>query len=229
MPNRINRKLAQVAVFSSLLGTFVLGLGIAMTILFHHGAASGPYLLQNHFVSELGWVNRSPLARVFNGSMAVGSLFFAPIVWALGSYLRTGLGYAATVFSLLSIAAARAVGFLPMDSIAPHLLAAMLFFVAWMIAVALFTIAFWQDESGPYSKLLAGLGVAAFFSCLLLLLLPKDSLVAAILAVQHHQNFIRPEIWWLAVMEWTLVIFVWLWMLAATAFVWHTRADKTSP
>lgn len=158
----------------------------------------------------------------------MGCLLFAPVFYALSLYFRTRLGWTATAFGLTALVAASAVGLFPMDHIEHHLVAALLFFISWVSAAALFTVAFWQDKN-RYSMLLVAIGTAALIPCALLLVFPKDSLIAAIRATQHHEPFYRPDIWWLAVMEWMVVFWMWLWMLACALFVWSARDRTPSP
>lgn len=219
----MNSLAIRAATFGTILGTVILAWGIAASILFHGVNQAGPFSLLNHFVSELGWISRSPLAPVFNGSVAVGSLFFAPVMWALGLHFHTRLGYIAAGCGLASIAAASAVGWLSMDDIQPHLMATLLYFCAWLATVSLFTRAFCQEKSSKGSRIMVALGLLSILSCLLLLACPKNSLITAIQAIQRHEPFYRPEIWWLAVIEWVVVFCMWLWIAAVTTLLWWTR------
>lgn len=221
--DRIHRRTAFIALACATAGNALLIVGILTAVLLHPGDATGPFHVRNHFVSELGWSSRAPLAWLFNAAIAVGSLLFIPVVYALHAYFRTRLGLIATVFGIGALLFASAVGLFPMDAISSHLVVSTLFFVGWMIAVALFTVAFFREATGKERPTMVATGIAALGSCLLLLFSPKDSLVAAIHAVQRNEFFHRPGIWWLAVVEWGVVLCAWMWMLAATAVVWNAR------
>ena len=159
-------------VAAGIVGTAILASGITLAIRAHTNDPANPFLLRNRFVSELGWVARSPLARVFNVSITLGALLFAPVLHALRSRSRTRLGLLAERLGIASIVAASGVGLCPMDKLKPHFVVTLIFFCTWPVAVALFTIVFWRDRTSRESKLLVPVGVDALHSCLLLLIWP---------------------------------------------------------
>lgn len=200
--------------------------GVAVAWMAHGGGGSERFFFWNHFVSELGWEGHSPRAQVYNGMLAAGSLFFAPVSQALGFYFGTRRGRVAAGLGVAATLAACGVGLFPMNRIAPHLAATGILFALCLGAIGLFTAEFWRERGKKFSWMMLGMGGLVAFFCVLLLLAPKGDLLAAIRAVAQQQPFYRPEIWWPAVAEWMLVLSVWLWMAMATGVLWSGRSRR---
>ena len=206
-------------VAAGVLGASILAGGVTLAIRARAKNPADPFLLQNRFVSELGWMAQSPLARVFNGSIVLGALLFVPVLHALRFRSRTRQNLLAERLGMVSIAAASGVGLCPMDNLKSHFAVTLVLFCTWPVTVALFTIGFWRDRTSRESKVMLPMGFAVLLSCVLLLISPKRSLFAAIRALFHKEPFTRPEIWWPAIFEWAVVFFTWLWMASATALL----------
>ena len=63
--------------------------------------------------------------------------------------------------------------------------------------------------------------IIGIFSCLIgaaFLAFPKESVIRAI---QQLDEFQRPQIWWLAILEWCVVASALLWASAAVLVLWR--------
>ena len=67
-----------------LCGTVLIGLAILISAVSYRGKRGETFSLLNYFISELGEVGVSRLARVFNYSMIIGGLLLVPYIIGLG-------------------------------------------------------------------------------------------------------------------------------------------------
>ncbi|CAN5450878.1 DUF998 domain-containing protein [soil metagenome] len=173
-----------------------------------------PYSCLNHFISELGWPERSSMAWLFNGNLMVGSLLFAPLLYMLGRHLRTRFGYVAMLVGFCSLLFAGAIGYFPiMKHLKPHLWVAFLSFAGWGATGLLFAVAFWARPGGRRAVFMILAGAFAFLVVAAFLLWPKGDLPSVILMLKSDH---RPVIWWPAVLEWGVLVSFYLWVVAAS-------------
>jgi hypothetical membrane protein len=72
-----------VGIGAGLIGASVLTLGSVITGFAYHGTEDERYSPFNHWVSELGELDVSRLAPLFNASLVIGGLLFAVFMFAL--------------------------------------------------------------------------------------------------------------------------------------------------
>lgn len=146
MPN-IN-PLNLVYPISTLAGVVVLVAGMMISALAYRGKQGERYSMLNHFISELGEVGVSRLARVFNISMVLAGVLFVPMMIGLGFLLDTPWAKMGMVAGLVAAVACICIGFFPMNIIKPHTTAALTYFRSGLVTVLLFTIAIFAQPGG---------------------------------------------------------------------------------
>lgn len=222
-PNRITLP-ASFAIF----GGIIFALGICMSASNFEGFSSDEYSLTNHFISELGWTRVSPLAIFFNSGLVICCLAYFPMMWMLGREIRTRLGYIAMISGFLMLGAGAAVGFLPLDALKPHLIAAFVFFWAFLITAVLFLLAFMPRWNRNPSRSMVVVGCISAAVLLSFLIFPKDSTIRFI---KDPAGFERPDFWGLVILEWSVLFSVYLWGLTAVSVLWlrgRARQDLAS-
>jgi len=214
-----------LAIITAFAGAIFLFTGTLASVISYNNLNIVPYSFANHFVSELGWTKASRTAWLFNWSLVVGTIAFLPMMIALGRHIRTRLGYVAVGFGLCAMLAASCVGVLPMGNLRPHLWAALIFFLAWFMTTVLFTLAFCPYWNPKPSRSMVASGMLCCLFCLAFFVFPKDSLARAIQQVGSG-TFQRPHIWWLAVMEWCVVLSSVVWASTVVSVLWRNRLSR---
>lgn len=219
MKETLRRPLVFLALISAMIGVIILLSGISTSVRAHSQLNSEGYSFANHFVSELGWHERSPKADYFNWSLGIFFILSLPLITILGFQIRTPLGVAATVCGVYMLLAGVAVAIFPMDhpqlpTTKAHLRAASAFFPAFLVTMALFTAAFLSHKEKAVRTLMVFAGLVCIVFALSFLLIPKDSIGRL---MKNIEQFQRPQIWWLAAVEWGILGSGLLWGMAAAA------------
>jgi hypothetical membrane protein len=204
------RGLDRLAACSGIVSAGAIGLGSVVTAVVYRGADGEPYSPLNHFVSELGELAHSELARVFNVSLIVGGVCFAVFMSGLAASRPGRLGLIAGGVGVVAGIGGSFVGVFPMDYVRQHGLAAMTFFNLGWIAVGLASIDFvvHRDPRFPRGLAIAGLAsVAAFIGFLREL----DASTDASGGVASPE--VRPEVWALPTLEWLTIIGIVGWVM----------------
>lgn len=201
----------------ALAGAVLQLLGIVASAIAYSYTNIEPYSCLNHFISELGWPQRSNLAWLFNANLTVGSLLYAPLIYALARQLRSGLGYLAMVVGFCSLLSAAGIGCYPiMQHLRPHLLVAFLFFSTWGATALLFALAVGRSPRQRWSNFVIITGCIAFVAAMSFLLWPKGDLPTVLRMLKSDY---RPFFWWPAALEWGVLVSFYLWILAVSLFL----------
>jgi hypothetical protein len=163
-----------LATLAAPLGVVLLIVGVFLSVIsFDHNNAN-PYSCWNHVISELGFPYASPLTCVFNATVVVSSLLFLPMLYQLGTFLRTRLGYMAIGCGFVTFLALSALGVLGLRQdflhspyvflrfFKIHMAIAGVFFLGWLATVTMLTIAFCGHWKDPLSRLMAIVGMVSF-------------------------------------------------------------------
>ena len=213
----------------------IVGTGIAIAA-FTSGA-SGGYSPLNHFVSELTSPTLSPKAGVMSAALALGSLLSLPALGALAQVIGGRLARVALVCAVVSSGAVVALAFAPMENLGPHLHAALVFFWSWLLTVFFFGLALLRRFSFRAAPVLC---LASAFSLLasaaFLTILTTAGILSGVKSIQLEPRQIlewlrtapRPAVWEVAVLEWRVVLFVFIWVISALRFLEKT-ARSTAP
>ena len=175
----------------------------------------------HNFVSELGSA-KSSAAAIFNRSLLISGPMIFAMVFTLGIRLRTRLGVAAIVTGFGALAGLIGVGLESMDSLIPHLIAALCYFWGWLATALLFTIACWRRH---HSIVFASLGTLAATGAFLAVL--THALLGFVKMTSHEITaFRRPIFWDIAILEWCVVLSFFAWALTVIV---HLRRDQLTP
>ena len=204
-------------------GGIFLAAGILLSASDFSGFSGEPYSITNHFISELGWKRVSPSAAFFNVGLVICCLAYLPMMWTLGREIGTRPGYVAMVSGIMMLGAGVAVGLLPIDDLKPHLIAAAAFFWSFLVTAILFSFAFLPRWNRVPSGKMVTAGVIASLCLVSFLVFPKES---AVRFIADPASFLRPDFWWLVILEWSVLFSVYLWGLTAIFVLWSRERAK---
>lgn len=200
-------------------GSALILLGCLAAALPYRGRDGETYSLLNHFISELGEVGVSRLARVFNAGMILGGLLFLPFIGGLGVTLRSTWGYLGMAAGLLAAGSAILVGVFSMERLEPHRRAAMTFFRSGLLTVIFFTVAVFAQRAGqrviPLGVNFFGILAIGAYSAFLVIVSRKQN-------KKGQENYlldptakkVRPRFWRTAFLEWLLFFSTLAWFLS---------------
>lgn len=225
MIDLLQLKLALLASFKSfgLLGCAVIVLSELVAALAYTGKRQEPYSVLNHFISELGEIGVSRLARVFNGGLIAGGVLLVPFVIGLGLYLGSPwalLGILAGVWAAVSCAL---VGCFPMNTLTPHIRAAVSYFRSGLVMVLLFTLAILAQPDDrilipKIADLFGVISVLAYASFLFLLgRQPVGTEATETLDPNVVQE--RPRFWLTPAIEWAVLFSTILWFFSIAVYI----------
>ena len=218
----------KVASVSGLAGTTIIVLGSIITASAYEGRAGESYSLLNHFISELGEVGVSELARVFNTCLFTGGLGLTVFLLGLAGYLGGRFGLLYGLVGLVTGVSGSLVGVFPMNNLATHVAVASLFFRMGLVATALFSIYVLfvrQDKFPKWTSIPGVLTVSCFISYLTIgiLTLPPGR----VLALPAH--FKRPDIWLVPLFEWTVFLSVLFWVVVVSLYLYRQQKNLKQP
>jgi hypothetical membrane protein len=218
----VSPNLERASALAGIVGASAIAVGSAVTALAYTGTAGQPYSPLNHWISELGQTGVSELAAVFNIALVVGGICFVVFMTGL-RLVRTGrfAWVYGTIGAVAGVAGAY-VGIFPMNRLEQHTLAALAFFNLGWIAVALASLDFVRRPDPRFPRWLAyigGLTVVAFVS-FLAVAIPLAG--GAGLGAPDP----RPEIWFVAILEWAALVGILLWVLATGWTWWRALGNR---
>ncbi len=199
-------------------GSIVLLACVLVPMFVYVGRAGQRYSPLNHFISELGEVDVSRLAPVFNIGLVTAGALYVPFVLGLGASVGGWWAAAGTVVGLVSAVSVAGVGVFPMNNLPPHIAAAMTFFRTGLATVLLFGIAIQRqraerrvvDRRANVAGVAAALAYAAF---LVVIQVRPDG------GSDFHSGLpaIRPAVWPSAVLEWSILVGMVAWFFVVGA------------
>lgn len=192
-----------LAIVSAILGVMSMVIGLSLAMFCYSSSNAAQYSPLNHFVSELGWGKMSSGAWIFNLSVVSAGVLFVPILLEMGRCIGTRLGWIATAIGVATSLSGSLVGVFPMDRLMPHLVAAVLYFWGLLLMTTMLTAAIWTSPIRGKAKLTLLTSFTLSVLCAAFVIAPKDSLIRAL---KNFATFKRPDVWNLAVMEWTVVV-----------------------
>lgn len=207
-----------VAIWAGLLGSSVIAIASLVTAIGYTGSKGEAYSPLNHFVSELGEVGVSQLARVFNLGLNVGGVCFVVFMLGLAVARSGGLRYAYGLTGVIAGIGGFFVGIFPMNQLDQHGVAALTFFVLGLVTVLLASIDFARADDARFPRWLAAIGAATVvaFAVFLVILFGEAGGLA------HPDE--RAAIWPLTIFEWLLIAGILAWVFL-TALSWR-RATR---
>lgn len=208
-------------------GVAVASICSLITAIFYRGTAGETYSVLNHFISELGEVGVSPLAWLFNAGLIAGGLFFLPFAMGLGLVIPGWLSKVAMISGVVSALSLGAVGIFPMNNIDPHIQAAMMYFRSGLVTVFLFGLAIQLQKHSPITvhKWANLASIAAFLCYASFLFFPNESVSSDGSSLDVSLAVIRPEVWTIAILEWSVFFGTILWFLVIALAANKTRTS----
>jgi hypothetical membrane protein len=208
------RGLDRLAACAGILGGAAIGAGSVVTAAVYRGKHGQPYSPLNHFVSELGELAQSDLARVFNASLIVGGLCFAVFMSGFAASRPGGLRLLAGGVGVVAGVGGSFVGVFPMDFARHHGIAATTFFNLGWIAVGLASVDLMVNRDPRFPRWLAVVGaatVAAFIGFL------REQAAYAVAIRNGADPEARPAVWALTALEWLTIIGIVGWVMLVGA------------
>jgi hypothetical membrane protein len=214
-----------------ILGSSIIMIGFLIPGLVYRGLENQTYSIVNYFVSELGYVGMSQLSWLFNISLIIGGTLLAIFLIGLSKVINTNLAKIACIIGVISAIATSFVGIFPMNTLIPHFIAAMTFFYGGMVTVVLYTIVIFKDAEENFPKLYGLLGIVIFIFFFIFNFIPLDAINGLDLADFEsvfnnemgtiNMDAVRPNIWYMALMEWlvTLGVVIWMFILSLHLFI----------
>ncbi len=204
-----------------MIGVIIISAACIVTALAFVGAQGERYSPLTHFISELGFVQESELATVFNLGLIVGApclgIFLLGLAWSLEGWSR----YLFAVISIVAGIAGMLVGVFPMDNLAAHTQVAQTFFLTGGVVVALFSLYILFGKQTRYPRWIVIIGVISVvsFAAFLSIVLPGGANALA------APEGVRPSIWITVVWEWMILISVLVWIFVVA---WYFRTPETA-
>jgi hypothetical membrane protein len=197
-------------------GSILVTIGCVIPSLPYRGRAKERYSPLNHFISELGELNVSVLAPLFNACLVVSGVLFAVFMVGFGRYLGTFAAVLAAAAGVYTSLACSMVGLFPMNRMSWHMISAMSFFYGGLATIILFGTASVLDPREllpPAFAVFAALVVLAFAAFLLLPQLggKNFSLDPAVST--------RPRLWMHPLLEWLAMLGITGWILSVSLFI----------
>jgi hypothetical membrane protein len=211
--------LRQLSAYCGLIGVILISSGALFAALAYRGRLGEHYQLTNHFVSELGEVRVSELAWLFNANLVLGgaciTLFMVGTAWVFRNFFSYIFGTTGLITGISGLL----VGVFPMDTMQSHIKVAMLFFNMGLFTMAIFSIyvAFSRQQQFPKWFVVPGAFATLCFAAFLNF--PSQSKTnQSSLEIYALLADNRPTIWFLAIMEWIVVIVVLVWVLMVSVY-----------
>jgi len=213
----VKADVTKLAYLSGFAGSAIMLSGALVAAVAYRGRGGETYSLFNHYISELGEVDVSALAIVFNSGMVAGGCLIVVFMTALGCYLNSRLGWHASSAGIFSGLACSLTGIFPMDGFFIHAAAAYSFFYSGLISVVLFILVIALDKEHKANKwlLVPGTACAASFASFLLVPYFTQSLDVRTFGIAVA----RPRIWPIALFEWSVFLSVVTWISIVSAYI----------
>ena len=223
---QINR--AVVTAISGIAGCLIIASGLYASAT--HYTRSMEYSPKNHFISELGLASASEYSFVFNICLGIGGLLLMMFTNGLGIYLQKNpVAWYASYIGMAATLSFSAIGYFTADTWTAHRNAALVFFSGAMISIVLFSYCIWQNKQRRLHHFIALQGFIIAFIYVVVLVWPKELLLQS---VNDPQNFIRPELWGLTVLEWMYCFMIGSWILSVSGdilYVWSKTKHTPQP
>lgn len=209
-----------------ILGLASVGLllfGILAAAIPYRGYAGEAYSPLSHFISELGEVDVSRLAWLFNLCLVVGGIGLGAFLLLLTGRLAGRYRTALTVVGLLAGVSGTLVGIFPMDYHLTHRVVSEVFFVTgWLVAV-IFSLRLLTAPSSVFPRWLVAPGTVV------------GSVFLAFIAVYSTYHPVdadarilnRPDIWTVPMFEWASLLSLLVWFVCVSVVLLREAAPPT--
>ena len=219
---------------AGLLGVLSIACGIVFSMHSYNASNGGAYSALNHFISELGWMKKTPQFWAFSAGMLFGGVLCAAPIWLLGRTLGSTSGRLAASFGLFSALSGSCVGLLPMDWVYPHTLFAFMYFVGWLLSSAFFSKALLSRCDCRMSRIFGIYCLSSALTSLVFLIIPFTLIGTLTINGDLNQllkvleTFQRPRVWPVAVMEWLVLLTSCVWCVTVSLCMLSGRSGWIS-
>ena len=172
----------------------------------------------NHFISELGQVDVSQLAPVFNISLIISGILFAIFMLCLGLYFHKITAYVTSAIGFFSGIFLSLVGIFPMNHLDIHMQVAMLFFRSGLLVIILFTLIIIFDKQHKISKWLVLPGIITILAFSSFLVIPKIVEPGSTLNLLQP-TAVRPTFFLNSILEWLVFLTVLIWIVCISIYL----------
>jgi hypothetical membrane protein len=205
-----------------LAGSLLILICMLVSGLAYRGKAGEHYSPLNHYISELGEVGVSHLARIFNAGLIIGGLVLIPFLAGMGLALGSLWGKIALAVGCFTAISCVGVGLFPMNHMESHAKVAMAYFRSGLVTVLLFSIAVFlqpgEFEIIPKASNAAGLFSVGCYAAFLLITdtKKKNEKKGEEAALDPEAVPVRPRVSKVTLLEWAVFFstIVWFFVLA---------------
>lgn len=190
-----------------------------ITALAYRGKDGERYSMFNHYISELGEVEVSRLAWLFNSGLVIGGILFVLMMAGLGLRIASVWGLIASGVGMIAGVFCALVGVFPMNQMKQHSFVAMTYFRAGLLTVLLYTIAvFVQPADSRVLPLFVNIfSFLAFLSYGLFIVLvdrAEKQKNSSETVLDTSEVVKRQKFWIIPFLEWLVFFTTLLWFLA---------------
>jgi hypothetical membrane protein len=213
-------KLTYIAGF---FGVVTIAVGSILTGLAYVGNQGQQYSPVNHFVSELGEVDVSELASVFNIGLIIGCAALCVFMVGVALQIPNWFRYVFGAVGLIAGISGLLVGVFPMNNLEAHTTVALTFFNTGWIVVGLFSlyILFYSRSGFPRWLIIPGIFTVGSFIAFLTELDNPGMSINSVLAAPTN----RPAFWALTTFEWAVIIGVLIWVFCVSLHLFRQPTD----
>lgn len=205
-------------------GSLLIIVSMLVTGLIYRGREGENYSVLNHYISELGEVGVSKAAPLFNLELIIGSLAFIPFITGLTLDLGNLWAKIGLVVGIWSTFSCALVGVFPMNHMEAHKRVAVSYFRSGLVMVLLYSIAVFVQPAGAViiPKVSNVAGLIAFF-CYAVFLFTMDTHKKSdeepdALETETEEEWVRPKVSRLTILEWAISFSNFLWFLIVALF-----------
>lgn len=194
-----------------LFGSIIILIGLTIPQFTFTGFEGEPYSPLNHFVSELGWMNVSESAFLFNICLFIGGILLIPFMIYLKKMAKHNLMKLGSIFGIISAVGCIFVAVFPMniEILFQHALSAATFFIGSATMMIMFSFAILREENSIFPKKFAINGI--IIACLNISLVLVDATEPVFNMIEFNVgeylgSNIRPDFWLITFIEWLIVL-----------------------
>ena len=190
-----------------IIATLIIGIGFIVPQFQFVGSEQQAYSIYNHFISELGWIDVSKHAMLFNGCLILSGVLFALFTYGVVAKFEGFWSRITCFLGVMSSLSLSFVGIFPVQSnllaLGLHLAVASVLFTSLYLTVLSIPLMIFFDKNQviPKAYLLVYLVVPLYF--FLWVNLDYDFELSAYLDHEEVMISNRPDIWFYPVLEWS--------------------------
>jgi len=221
------QKVKYFLALTGIAGPLLISLGMILAGVSYIGIEDQSYNPLNHFVSELGEVGVSNAAWSFNSGLVGGGIFNALFMAYLAAQTDHWIRYPLGLLGITASVFGSLVGFFPMNSLKPHLFAALTFFDLGLAITLIYSIFILSSSSHPFPKWLALPGILNSITFAVFIFYPSD-FDSGVDFQEGMAGLLRnrPDFIPLALLEWVVILGILAWFLMLGIFLFNKERSS---